>query len=325
MAPPTRNDEIALARQMHQALVMHFLEGQTQAEIAKILGISHATVNRLIKRGRQSGLVEIRIKSPIEHLLAMEDQLAGLGDIGRALVVPTVSENPQTALQSVGDAAASLLLDLLKDGDAICVSGGKGVSAVIAGLKPTRRYNVDVIPATGLVQGKHYTDVNHVATMLADKLGGRSYQIHAPLFADSQAERGMLMSMRAVADVFQRARNASVGLVGVGSILSDDSSYYHLHPSSSADRQAIERSGATGELLAQLIDEQGKLADYSLNKSLVSMTLDEFAAIPHTIGVASGPSKAAPILSAIRGGHLDTIVTDEATAVHILDLAGAQA
>ena len=41
-------EEIVIARQMHQALVLHFLEGLTQAQIADRLGISHATVNRLI-------------------------------------------------------------------------------------------------------------------------------------------------------------------------------------------------------------------------------------------------------------------------------------
>ncbi|RVB66554.1 sugar-binding transcriptional regulator, partial [Mesorhizobium sp. M7A.F.Ca.CA.004.06.1.1] len=90
---------------------------------------------------------------------------------------------------------------------------------------------------------------------------------------------------------------------------------------SNADRQAIEKSGATGELLAHLIDRQGKLCNYSLNRSLVSLTLDEFATIPRSIGIASGPSKVAPILAALRGNHLDTIVTDEATGLQILELA----
>ena len=54
----------------------------------------------------------------------------------------------------------------------------------------------------------------------------------------------MLINMRSVADVFKRAREAKVAVVGIGSILSDDSSYYDLHPSSSTDRAAIERSGA---------------------------------------------------------------------------------
>jgi DNA-binding transcriptional regulator LsrR (DeoR family) len=317
-------EEIVIARQMHQALVLHFLEGLTQAQIADQLGISHATVNRLIKRGRQLGLVEIKIKSPIEPLVDMEEKLVALGGISRAIVVPTVSDNLQTALQAVGEAAARLLLEEITDGDTICITGGKGVSAVVAGLQAQRRYAIEVIPATGCVQGKHYTDVNHVSTMMAERLGGRSYQIHAPLFADSAAERGMLINMRSVADVFQRAREAKIAVVGIGSILSDDSSYYDLHPSSSTDRAAIERSGASCELLAHLLDDQGQVCDYSLNRSLVSLTLPEFASIPTKIGVASGPNKVSPILSVLRGNHLDTLVTDEATGARVLALANGE-
>lgn len=314
-------EEAVIARQMHHALVLHFLEGLTQAQIADQLGISHATVNRLIKRGRQLGLVEIKIKSPVEPLLDMEERLLGLGGINRVVVVPTVSDNPQTALQAVGEAAARLLLEEIADGDTICITGGKGVSAVVAGLQSSHRFDVEVIPATGCVQGKHYTDVNHVATLMADQLGGRAYQIHAPLFADSASECAMLINMRAVADVFKRAREAKVALVGIGSILSDDSSYYDLHPSSSADRDAIERAGASCELLAHLLDDRGRVCDYSLNRSLVSLTLSEFSAIPTKIGVASGPNKAGPILSVMRGHHLDTLVTDEATGARVLELA----
>jgi DNA-binding transcriptional regulator LsrR (DeoR family) len=134
----------------------------------------------------------------------------------------------------------------------------------------------------------------------------------------------MLINMRSVADVFKRAREAKVAVVGIGSILTDDSSYYDLHPSSSTDRVAIERSGASCELLAHLLDDQGRVCDYSLNRSLVSLTLAEFASIPMKIGVASGPNKAGPILSVLRGNHLDTLVTDEATGARILEIASKE-
>jgi DNA-binding transcriptional regulator LsrR (DeoR family) len=67
------------------------------------------------------------------------------------------------------------------------------------------------------------------------------------------------------------------------------------------------------------------LADYTLNDTLVSLTLSEFAAIPNKIGVASGPSKVIPILSVMRGNHLDTLVTDEATAIQVIEAAAVAA
>lgn len=320
---PIPREDAVNARLMHQALVMHFLEGLTQAQIADRLGLSHATVNRLIKRGRQLGLVEIKIKSPMEPLVEMEQRLIDIGGIRRAVVVPTVSDNQLTALQAVGEAAARLLLETIADGDTVCITGGKGVSAVVAGLHGPHGFDVEVIPATGCVQGKHYTDVNHVGALMAEQLGGLSYQIHAPLFADDAAQRAMLVNMRSVADVFRKAREAKVAIVGIGSILSDDSSYYDLHPSSSTDRVAIEKSGASCELLAHLLDAKGQVCDYALNRSLVSLTLPEFASIPTKIGVASGPNKAGPILSVMRGGHLDMLVTDEATGARVIELAEA--
>ena len=139
-------------------------------------------------------------------------------------ITPSASANPQTILHQVGEAAASLLLETIRDGDTVCITGGKGVSAVVEALSPERAYDIEVVPATGLVQGKHYTDVNHVATQMADKLGGHAFLIHAPLFADSVAEKKMLMKMKSVTDAFDRARKARVALVGIGSILASDSS-----------------------------------------------------------------------------------------------------
>ena len=72
------------------------------------------------------------------------------------------------------------------------------------------------------------------------------------------------------------------------------------------------------------LDRDGSVCDYALNRSLVSLTLDEFSQIPMKIGVAAGPNKAGPILSVMRGRHLDTLVTDEATASRVIDMAAAE-
>jgi DNA-binding transcriptional regulator LsrR (DeoR family) len=310
------------ARQIYSVLVMHFQEGITQAEIAKLTKLSHAKVNRLIKQGREMGMVDITIRSQYQALFDLEARFREATGLETARITPTASANPHTILHQVGAAAASLLLERLQDGDTVCITGGKGVSAVVEMLNPERSFSVEVVPATGCVQGKHYTDVNHVATQMADKLGGRAFLIHAPLFADSVSEKKMLMRMKSVTDVFDRARKARVAVLGIGSILSGDSSYYDLHPTSRGDRAEIEKAGAAGELLAHLIDSNGAACDYELNARLVAMSPAELDAIPFTIGVAAGANKVAPICAALRGRHVKAMVLDEATANAVLEMMG---
>lgn len=307
------------SRQIYRVLVMHFLEGMKQSEIAAELDLSTAKVNRLIKQGRQQGMVEIKVKSPFQPLIKVEAELKRLGNMKEAIVTPLISEKPEVVLRSVGEAAAKLLLENIKDGDTICITGGKGVSAVVEALNPSRVYDVEVVPTTGCVQGKHYTDVNHVATLMAEKLGGRAYQIHAPLFAESVEQKEMLMGMRSVQEILDRAKKATIAVVGVGSILSADSSYYDLHPTAKSDQEEISKSGAIGELLAHLLDADGNLCDYELNSRLVALSPDDLAEVPLTVGVSSGENKIAPICAMLRGKRLNALVVDETTANDVLN------
>lgn len=309
------------ARQIYSVLVMHFQEGITQSEIAKLTKLSHAKVNRLIKQGREMGMVEINIRSPYQALFDLEARFKDATGLETVRITPTASSNPQTILNQVGAAAAGLLLETLQDGDTVCITGGKGLSAVVEMLAPDRTFDVEVVPATGLVQGKHYTDVNHVATQMADKLGGKAFLIHAPLFAETVAEKRALLKMKSVSDVLARARKARIAVMGIGSILTGDSSYYDLHPTSRGDR-GIEKAGAAGELLAHLIDRDGRVCKYELNDRLVAMSPRDLDEIPVTIGVAAGPNKVAPICAALRGGHMKALALDEATANAVLKMIG---
>lgn len=307
------------ARQIHHVLVMHYKEGLKQSEIATQMNLSTARVNRLIKQGRENGMVDITIKSPFQPLLDVEEQLKQRSNVKIAMIAPTVSDNPDVVLQTVGEAAAGVLLENLKDGDIICITGGKGVSAVVEALNPSREYDIEVVPATGCVQGQHYTDVNHIATQMAEKLGGRAYQIHAPLFAESIEQKEMLVGMRSVEEIMNLARKASIAIVGVGSILVGDSSYYDLHPMAKGDKNEIKQSGAVGELLAHLLDDKGDVCSYELNERLVAISPADLAKIPLTVGVASGENKVDPICAVLRGNHIKAIVVDENTANSVIE------
>jgi DNA-binding transcriptional regulator LsrR (DeoR family) len=315
-------DDFATIRQIHTVLALHFLEGIKQSDIAERLNLSTSKVNRLIKRGRELGMVKITIESPFESLLDLESQLVLATGLGNVVLTPSVSGNPDTTLQVVGRAAANELLGTIRDGDVIAITGGKALSAVVENLAPERGFDVTVVPLTGGVQGKYYTVVNHLATQLADKLGGTALLLHAPLFAESREQRDTLMEVGSIRQVFDLARRAQVALVGIGSITTEGSSYHDLMPGPNPERELLLRGDAVGEFLAHLIREDGSVADSPLNSRLVALRPVELASCPHTIGVAAGPEKVQPIRAALAGGLISSLVVDDATASSVLASLG---
>lgn len=316
-------EDFELIRQIHTVLVLHFIEGLKQSDIAARLNLSTSKVNRLIMHGRSLGMVKIAVESPYQRLVDLEQGLIDAAHLENAIVSPTVSGSPDTTLQQVGRAAANHLLETIRDGDVIAITGGKAVSAVAENLQPERGFKVTVVPLTGGVQGKYYTDVNHLATRIADRLGGKAMLVHAPLFAESRAQRDMLMGMGSIKQVFDLARRAAVALVGIGSIFAPGSSYFDLHPAPYPGRKDLVKSGVIAEFLAHLIRRDGALADYPLNSRLVALDPSELKSCPRTIGVAAGREKVEPIQAVLNGRLIKSLVIDEETAGKVLKTIGA--
>src|SRR5687768_10467689 len=165
-----KKEDFEAIRQIYTVLMLHFMDGLTQQAIASQLNLSTSKVNRLITQGRKLGMVRIDIESPFQRLVELEQRLMDIALLASAVVTPTVPGSAESTLQQVGRAAANQLLETLRDGDVIAITGGKAVSAIVDNLQPERAFDVTVVPLTGGVQGKFYTDVNHLATQLADRL-----------------------------------------------------------------------------------------------------------------------------------------------------------
>ncbi|MCP8883197.1 sugar-binding transcriptional regulator [Devosia sp. XJ19-1] len=313
-----KKDDFEAIRQIYTVLMLHFMDGLTQQAIATQLNLSTSKVNRLITQGRKLGMVRIDIESPFQRLVDLEQRLMDGARLASAVVTPTVPGSAESTLQQVGRAAANQLLETLRDGDVIAITGGKAVSAIVDNLQPERSFDITVVPLTGGVQGKFYTDVNHLATQLADRLGGKAMLLHAPLFAESQEQRDMLMDMASTRGVFDLARQATVALVGIGSIRTPGSSYYDLHPISAADRDALFSQGVSGEMMAHLIHADGSVADCPLNSRLVALDPAELLRCQRVIGVAAGTEKVLPIQAALNGRFLKSLVADEVTVAAVL-------
>jgi len=89
------------------------------------------------------------------------------------------------------------------------------------------------------------------------------------------------------------------------------------------DREALARlraQGVVGDICARHYDAQGRVMDIELNHRIVGLELEALHGIGQVIGVAGGEAKAEAILGALRGGHVNVLVTDDAAARKVLAL-----
>jgi lsr operon transcriptional repressor len=67
-----------------------------------------------------------------------------------------------------------------------------------------------------------------------------------------------------------------------------------------------------------VIDAQGRPVDHPINERVIGIGLPDLAKIPNVILAAGGAHKV-PVIRALLGlGHINTFVTDEATARDLL-------
>ena len=306
---------------MSRVLSLYYVEQMTQAKVAKKLGLSTAKVNRLLQQARRQGMVEITIRTPFQHLFELEHRLRAIFAISEAVVIPRVGEDVSAFVYTLGQAGASYLLDHLHDGDIIGIGGGAGVYSVVQALEPSRSYDVRVAPVLGAVQGRVTTDVNYLAVELAERLGGKAYQLHAPAFVETGEQRDALLSMGPIKEILDIARRANVALVGVGTVEAERSRFVEFSALSAEEmRQIAELHGGVGEIGAHIYDMEGRTCASKYADRVIGLTLHELKQIPHVIGVAATESKAMPLYGALRGGYLHTLITDEAAANGVLRL-----
>lgn len=308
------------ARLISRVLTLYYSEELTQAQVGRQLGLSTAKVNRLLQDARRKGMVEIKIRTPFQHLFDLEAQLKTIFGIGDAVVIPRMAEDAVTMTHTLGRAAANYLVDHLRDGDVIGIGGGTGVHAVVQAIEAPRAFDVEVVPILGAMQGRVTTDVNYLASQLAERLGGRAYQLHAPAFVETESQREILLSMGPIKEILDIARRANVALLGVGTVDYDKSRFVEFTALSADDmREIAKKCGGVGEICAYVYTVDGSPCAQQYAARVVGLTLEEVKQIDYIIGVAATRAKALPLYGALRGGYLHALVTDEAAARGVVD------
>lgn len=305
-----------------RAAWLHYVGGLRQAEVAKRLGVPSVKAHRLIARAVAEGAVKVSIEGDIIECIELEQALCTRFGLETCEVAPDVDEDG-LPLRALGLAGASRLRRWLESGEELIIGIGHG-RTLAAAVRSMPRFNTTGLSFVSLLGGltRNFSANPHdVMHLLAEKTGARAYVMPVPFFANTTQDREVLLSQHGVAEVFQLAETAPLKIVGIGTVEAETqlvtSGMIEL-----AEIEAISKAGGVGEMLGHFFDPDGRALETPLTSRTLAVSLDERRK-DRIVALAGGAEKIEAIRSVLKSGRLSGLITDERTALVLLDEVSA--
>ena len=312
--PLQHEDEQSL---LARASWLYFAGGMTHGDIGERLGVPAFKVQRLIARATREGLIHVFVDSPVANCVRLERALADRYGLDDCIVSPDLGEEA-LPLRSLAPAGARYLMRVVQAGadKLIGLGHGRTISAMVDCLPRQQGHATAFVALLGGLTTSFSADPYDVIHRISDRTGVPGYFLPVPFFANSVADREVLLSQIGVSHVMKLARKTSLCIVGIGTATREG----FLAKTGAIDARdvaALERLGARSEILCYFHDENGARVETGLADRSVTLTYDELKQ-RRIVAAAGGADKVEAIRSALRSGLLSGLITDEATARHLV-------
>lgn len=322
-AAPARLD-IEQMRLITRAARLHYIHGERQAEIAGKMGVSQASVSRLLNLAAEHGIVRTVVVPPEGLYPDLEEGLVAAYGLAAAYVVD-ISSSDEGVAQVLGSAAARCLAGELKDVPVL------GFTSWSTTLREMARQ----------MEPRSRTGIKRVVETLGD-LGSPMLQHEAALATQQMARAldaeavflrtpGVMASAEllkvATADAHVQAAlrlldMLDIAFVGVGPAdfhgpLEAGDNFF-----SAAQLAEVRAAGAVGQLHQRFIDAAGQPVKTALDELVVGITLEQLRQAGRRICVAGGAAKHQALAAALAGKWIDVLVTDVNSAAYLMEMKG---
>ena len=121
-----------------KALYYFYEKNYSNTDIAKMLGISRVTLNRLLAEAKDEGMVKIEIIDTrnINHILELEDRIKSRYNMEYVKIVDTDTAVPDALISKLALEGARYLERMLRSGIKIGLGWGRTLSTLINDLTP---------------------------------------------------------------------------------------------------------------------------------------------------------------------------------------------
>ena len=298
---------------------LYYIAGNTQDEIARKLGVSRQTAQRLVSLAVSEKLIKVRLDHPIGRCIELAERLRETFGLQMCEVTPSDPGSSAETLGVAEAAAAELERYLVSQHPVICAMGtGRMLRAVAEQVSPMDCPQHKMVSLVGNIAPDGSASLFDVVSRIGDRVKAPHYPMPLPVIANTVHEKNLLLSQKTLRNVLELARQADVTFVGVGTV-DDQAALLRDGFVRQDELRALMRAGAVGEITGWAFNHEGQLVEGLTNDRVLSVPLER-PATRLVIGVAMAPPRLRAIRGAMRGSLINGLITNEMMAELLLEV-----
>ena len=303
------------------AAQLYYLQDLTMDAIAHELHTSRSSVSRLLGHARETGLVEIQVRSPLDMPRQLEGDIrAHFGVTAHVVPVPDQTSDVER-LERVALSAARILGGFFDSNMSMGVAWGSTMSALSRHLLSKATHNSTIVQLNGAANPRT-TGILYASEILqrfGSAYGATVQQFPVPAVFDDPATKAALWRERSISRVVEMQKTLDAIVFGLGSPFAGVPSHVYIGGYLDDDDFAQLRStGAVGDIATVFYREDGSSDGIPLNERSSGPGLDVLRGIARRVCVVSGESKLQSLRGALAAGLVTDLIVDSGTARKIL-------
>lgn len=304
---------------MVRASWLYHVEGLTQAQIAERMLLTRRRVNELLAAALDQGVVRISFNSPLTENVELEAELRQRFDLSDAVVVPTPSDKSQIATV-IGRAAAMFLERFIQASEprALGVGWGATLRETAHHMAPANVPDVKVRSMMGGLTRGSEINTFEIVRSFAKVMNAECHYLAAPIYADSPDSRDAILVQPFFDSLLAEATAVDVSILSVGDVSSESLQVRYGLPTGT-DVSELIAAGAVGDLLGRYLDAVGQEVNHSLNRQVISPSIESYQNIPTRIIASGGDHKKKILKSCLVARLATTLITDADNAIYLLE------
>ena len=304
-----------------RAAHLYYMQDLTMEAISRELNCSRSSVSRLLSFARESGLVDIQIRSPQVQASTLAADVRARFDVDAHVVPVPDQASDADRLQRVAQSAARILTQFFDSNMAMGIAWGSTVSAVSRFLVAKQTHNSAIVQLNGAgnVRTTGIMYASEIMRRFGEAYGSSVEQFPVPAFFDDPATKTALWRERTTQRVLDLQRSMDVALFGIGSpSLTGQSHVYaggYLEPE---DFASLEHDGVVGDVATVFFRADGTSDGIAMNERATGPDLEILRRVPRRVCVVAGAAKVPSLRGALAARLVTDLIIDEGAVRELL-------